>query len=135
MARFSDLWWNQVTRKRHTLPIHQSKLGTRSGMSKRRSTTRFRETHDVSLREGSTDDAFSVACVCSISLEKAPLLEKVMLWPLQEAQCTFVVNTLRELHRKNFSSAPHFSPFENVDPRRQVTKLISPKIPSSAPLN
>ena len=49
-----------------------------------------------------------------------------MLWPLQEAHCTFVVNTLREIHRKNFSSAPHFTPLENVDPRRQVTKLISP---------
>ena len=27
-----------------------------------------RETHDVSLREGSTDDVFSVACVCGFSL-------------------------------------------------------------------
>ena len=31
MARYSDVWSNQTIRKRHTLPIHQSKHGTTSG--------------------------------------------------------------------------------------------------------
>ena len=78
----------------------------------------------MSLREGSTDDAFSVACVCGFPWQSTSSGER-------DASDTSGVT----LHRRGehtgrgpqelFLFAPHFTPLRTVDPGRQVTKLIS----------
>ena len=60
------------------------------------------ETHDVSLREGSTDDVFLCRMCMWYFLGKAPLLENVMFRILQEAHCNFVVNTLGGTQQEEF---------------------------------
>ena len=127
---------------RHTLPIHHSNIGTRGGMSKRRQTTRSRETREASLREGSVEQAVArklpckscqssnklstVACVCSTALEEHFFAER------DAPDTGGGTPQLRDEHigrdptGTTSASAPHFTPTDKVNQRRQVTTPTSP---------
>ena len=112
----------RITRKRHTLPIHCRNIGTRGGISKRRPTTRSWETHEVSLREGSTDDVFSVAYLCGISLEEHLCCRRYAPDTSGDTLQLRGEHTERDTTGTKSASA---TPPDNVNLGREVTKPTS----------